>query len=144
VVPSTTRHAGSHDAESQTFGIVASVETDTAVLGMWGEFDLVTAATLSVFLDAVMRFGRRHIVLDLARLEFIDAAGLRPMVDALSRLKSQGGSLTGRSPSALTAKILEITGLATELGLHSPADDPAPFDSGSISLTTTVAPRGAA
>jgi anti-sigma B factor antagonist len=139
VAPSTTHNAASH-AENQTFGIVASVESDKAVLGMWGEFDLVTAPTLRVFIDAVMELSQRHVVLDLARLEFIDASGLRRVVEALSRLKAQDGSLTVRSPSAMTAKILEITGLSPELDLRSPADDPAPFASASLSPTTPVAP----
>jgi anti-anti-sigma factor len=125
-----------HDAESQRFGIVASVESDMAVLGMWGEFDLVTAPTLSVFLDAVMRFGRRHIVLDLARRVGAASHGGRVVA-----AEAQGGSLTVRSPSAMTAKILEITGLAPELGLHSHADDPAPFVSGSISHDNRRTPR---
>jgi anti-sigma B factor antagonist len=140
LVASSTTQQASYEAESHTFGIVAAVASDKAVLGMWGELDLVTAPTLSVFLDAVMQLGRRHVVLDLARLEFVDASGLRPVVEGLSRLKEQDGSLTVRSPSAMTAKILEITGLALELGLRSPAGAPAHLASGPLSPTTPDAP----
>jgi anti-anti-sigma factor len=140
VAPSITRHEASQAAQSQTFGISATVDRDEAVLGLWGQFDLVTAPTLSVFIDAVMQFGRYHVVLDLARLEFTDASGLRPMVEAWSRLKAEGGSLTVRSPSAMAAKIREITGLAPELGLRSPTGAPAEFASGSLSPTPPAAP----
>lgn len=51
------------------------------------------------------------MVLDLGRTDFMGAAGLGVIATTASRLRSSGGGLTIRSPSALVVRMLDLTGL---------------------------------
>jgi anti-anti-sigma factor len=87
-----------------------------------GELDIVTANDLERTLEAATD-GRATLVMDLTNLDFCDAAGLRGMVHLAQRLADRGGGLSLRAPSAMMAKLLDITGLQT---LVTAAADPPP------------------
>jgi anti-anti-sigma factor len=81
------------------------------VLAVRGEIDGLTAPVLAGLVGALVEGGRRDVVLDLSELTFMDAAGLRVIVEASSRLGAAGRTITVRSPSAIVRRTLEITGL---------------------------------
>ena len=51
------------------------------------------------------------LVLDVEKVSFFDAAGVREFARAAHQLESQGGRLRLRHAAGLVAKVLEITGL---------------------------------
>jgi anti-anti-sigma factor len=91
-----------------------------------GELDVLTANDLERLLYAASE-DRTTLVVDLADLEFCDAAGLRVMAHLARRLADRGGGLRLRSPSATMAKLLDISGLqALVTVVADPPPDPTP------------------
>jgi anti-sigma B factor antagonist len=81
-----------------------------AVLTLGGELDLATAPVLQRWLDPAMG-GTATVVINLARLRFIDSSGLRLLVQADRRLRDSGGRLVlVRGPRAVH-RVFELTRL---------------------------------
>jgi anti-sigma B factor antagonist len=103
------------------FGAVISLEDGCTVVAIRGELDMATAPTLEAYLVGALRQVGRRVVLDLQRLEFMDASGLRVIVAAANRLRTSRSELLLRGPSPITRKLLEITRLDERLNIE-PAD----------------------
>ena len=102
-------------------GLVVGVSFDPkqqAVLAVTGDLDLVSAPQLAAVLDGVIGQGSIHVILDLAELSFMSAAGLRVIASGAALLRPLGGDLTVRSPSPLVIRLLDITGLRTVVRLE--------------------------
>jgi len=84
---------------------------DPAVVSLEGELDLAAAPQLRECLVALVESGATDIVLDVARLDFIDSTGLSVLVMALNRTHAVEGSTVLRHPSPSIIRLLEITGL---------------------------------
>lgn len=76
-----------------------------------GELDPHTAPGVQRQMDEAIDGGCQILVLDLARLRFIDSAGLRVVIGAHRRLAATGGELIIESPSDTARRLFEITGL---------------------------------
>ena len=76
-----------------------------------GEVDIHTCDQLEATLVSLAGDGVRSISLDLGQVRFIDSSGLRALVVGHTALGENGGSLLIANPSAMTARLLEITGL---------------------------------
>jgi anti-sigma B factor antagonist len=63
------------------------------VVSVSGELDRDTRPQLQDFLEDVVDQGARRVVLDLAEVPFMDSSGLGLQVDALKRLRDEGGRL---------------------------------------------------
>ncbi len=100
--------------------------TEQVVAAPRGELDILTAGDLRRALDAATEV-RTSLVVDLADLDFCDAAGLGVIVHMARRLADRGGALSLRSPSAMVAKLLDITGLQTLVAVAgNPPSAPTP------------------
>ncbi len=62
----------------------------------------------------------RTVVAIRGELTFIDASGLRQVARVLADLRTQRGGLTIVSPSAMTYKILKLTGFTELLNIDLP------------------------
>ncbi|MFF3934618.1 STAS domain-containing protein [Streptomyces phaeofaciens] len=93
-------------------GLLISTSRDgsSAVVCVQGELDIATAPCLRQVLESCAD-RREDITLDLRRLDFIDASGLRPVVAAHRRAGTQGSSFAVRNPSPPVRHILTLTGL---------------------------------
>ena len=85
-----------------------------------GEVDLLTAPALGDLLSALMNRGQTEIVLDLANVEFMDAAGLGVIAVVSSRLRSAGGTFSIRSPSPMIRRLLDISAMDSLLEHEAP------------------------
>jgi anti-sigma B factor antagonist len=101
-------HVGSGDSPLR-LDVTDDGDTVTIVLG--GELDLATAPELWAAIDHALARGRKHLVLDLVDLGFVDSTGLGVFVRAGKELRASGGRLTLRHPGERVAKLLAITGL---------------------------------
>jgi anti-anti-sigma factor len=76
-----------------------------------GEVDLATAPVLEEALVREVDFGS-EVLLDLSEVSFIDSCGLRAIISAAQRAKSNGGGLALGSPLPPQARrVIEIAGL---------------------------------
>lgn len=82
------------------------------VVSVRGDVDPLSAPTLGAVMSAQMAESRhRPLVLDLAGLTFMDAAGLTVIVGAVNRLAEQSERLVVRSLPERTRRIMDITGI---------------------------------
>lgn len=106
--------------ESATGALVLDVSCDMAVATVRaaGDIDLGSADQLSVVITRLSSNGHRNVVLDLARVGFCDASGLRALLMANERLRSAGGHLTVIGASPLLHHIMTITQLTDVLDVR--------------------------
>lgn len=84
---------------------------DTALVRLNGIIDVTTAETFRGLLGALVGEGIRCLILDCARLEFINSTGFAVVVDAATRTMDLGGKVV------LTRLRSSIEDLAVGLGL---------------------------
>lgn len=77
-----------------------------------GELDLATVDTFTSALAVAERSNAQRIVLDLAKVDFIDARGLRALLGAAYRSRSNGNRLRIRNGEGAVSRMIELT--ATE------------------------------
>ncbi|MET8111734.1 anti-sigma factor antagonist [Streptomyces prasinus] len=82
------------------------------VLDLRGEIDILAEVEVVPHLDAATSVPECRVVIDLTRVEFLDASGLRLLYRARQRVLEQHGSLHLVCADALTLRVLRITGLA--------------------------------
>lgn len=82
-----------------------------ATVRVIGELDTSTAPRLRATLVGLVADGVRHVTLDLGETSFMDSTGLSVLVGGLKRLREHGGDMVVRSPSRVTLKLFEMTGL---------------------------------
>ncbi|MGH3567266.1 MAG: STAS domain-containing protein [Pseudonocardia sp.] len=83
-----------------------------------GELDMATAAQLATVLDELRRSGSRLVVLDMARLDFLGAAGLSVLVRADSAFRADGGRIVLAGLTPIVRRILAITHLDAVLTIE--------------------------
>ena len=106
------------------FALHVSFRGQRSVLRVRGDVDMSTSPTLRAHLSALIELGHHDIVLDLAALTFMSAAGLGVIAEAAARLAESDGLLWLRAPPAMTLRLLEIAGLMTRVQID-PADSNA-------------------
>ena len=89
---------------------------NTAEVTAVGEVDIHTCAQLEEALLGLVGDGVSKVTLDLADVAFIDSSGLRALVVAHKALEEHNGSLVVANPSAMAARLLEVTGLKSLFG----------------------------
>ena len=89
-----------------------------------GELDAATASYLCGRLAELEMEGATNVVLDLARLNFMDSTGLGVIVTEHKRVQRVGGTLTIFSPSSPVRRLFEITGLTQCLDIVPAKDEP--------------------
>jgi anti-sigma B factor antagonist len=88
------------------------------VVEVEGEVDMLTVPPLA---DAVREDGSFDVlVLDLAKVSFVSAAGVRLIVSLYRRLSRRGGGFALATVHRNVARVLEISGLAEAVAI---ADD---------------------
>src|SRR5690348_11358083 len=92
-------------------------EPDATVLTVSGELDMASSPRLAYALSRLHPTPRALIV-DLAGLEFIDATGLRVLLQAREQTEAAGVRLTVVNASPGVRRLLKLTGTTELLGGH--------------------------
>lgn len=87
-------------------------DTPSVTVAVSGDIDLLTARALAGVLHVVVDDGRRRIVIDLARCGFVDARGVAVIAEVARRAAALDGTVEIRSPSSITRRMLDITGVS--------------------------------
>ena len=93
---------------SPAFRVRESVDEAGGRLVLRGELDLVAVPDLQAALDRVERAGAPRIVIDLAGLDFIDATGLRCLLDAEARGRASGRPVVLVRHSAAVQRLIAL------------------------------------
>jgi anti-anti-sigma factor len=89
------------------------------VLTLAGEATITYVNRLRAAIGAQIDAGTRLLTLDVAGLEFLDAACLRVVLRAAEALADRHGRLTVARPNTLVAAVLTVTGAARLLDVQA-------------------------
>jgi anti-sigma B factor antagonist len=97
------------NGEQAPFSVVEHEAGQDHLVVFFGELDLAGTPLAE---GALVRAAGPTLVLDLSRLTFLDAAGLRVIVSAKERIESQGDKFSIQGASGIVRRIFDVTGLA--------------------------------
>jgi anti-anti-sigma factor len=86
-----------------------------AIVELIGEIDISNAETLGAELDRIIDGQSKPLVVDLAKLEFMDSSGIAMLLKVAARVDS----IELRNPSNIVRRIIECTGLADVLHVET-------------------------
>jgi anti-sigma B factor antagonist len=112
------------------------------VVALHGELDLVDAQAVADALEAVAARAPR-IIVDLSRLEFIDASGIAALSHGRRRARDAGGDLLLAAPRQRVRRVLAIIWEASGSGLPASVAEAA-ARAGSLTACGRAAPAPAA
>ncbi|HEY1975547.1 MAG TPA: STAS domain-containing protein [Candidatus Baltobacteraceae bacterium] len=96
---------------------------DQLIFRLRGSLDLATSPTVRAALMDATEKGKRHIVVDLTQLEFLDSTGLGALIGAHRRASEHDGSLRLIVSDGPIARLLNITGLIRVLSVYHTLED---------------------
>lgn len=82
-----------------------------------GELDLASAPMLAEVVDYSLPHADGMVVFDLTSLDFVDLAGTRSLVHAVTRARSTGRMAIALFPSRPVERVLRLLDVVDELGL---------------------------
>jgi anti-anti-sigma factor len=95
-----------------------------------GRLDTETAGDLELALHDAFESGRRHFVLDLARISYVSSAGLRVLLALAKKLDGGNGTLRLAALNASVKQVFDIAGFTALFDIratHKAALDKHPF-----------------
>jgi anti-sigma B factor antagonist len=106
------------------FQMSVSQMEDRCLIVLSGELDISTAPVLRHRLAEITPDLTTDLVLDIGLLTFIDSTGLSLMVSEHKKLQAQGAGLTIFSPTPMTRRLFEISGLNSVLSILPESEAP--------------------
>jgi RNA polymerase sigma-B factor len=95
---------------------------DTDVVRVSGVLDFAAAVRLRLTLYGRLDGGAHSVVVDLTGLQLMDASAVNVLLKLRQRIGERGGSLTAPGAHGLVLEVLEIAGVAKQLGAYDPLD----------------------
>lgn len=92
------------------------------VIDVAGEIDVSTAPRLRALLIDLDSNNSYHLVVNLAKVEFLDSAGVGVLVGAAKRVRAHDGSLHLVCTQSRLLKVFKITGLTTVFAIYETVD----------------------
>jgi anti-sigma B factor antagonist len=100
--------------------ITQSESGKTRTVRLEGSCDLATAPTLKAALQPLCPPDVDRLIIDMAKLEFIDSTGLGVILGAMRRLREGGGTLEITGATGIVRRVLEITDLDKVIPIIDP------------------------
>ncbi|MER7921425.1 MULTISPECIES: STAS domain-containing protein [unclassified Streptomyces] len=101
---------------------VTVISSDAAIITVCGELDADTGLALQHQLAGQVVHGRRHLVLDLADVPFMDSSGLRVIVRTVNDMRNVDGSVSLAAPTPVVRRVLDLTGMGMSCQIFDTAD----------------------
>lgn len=94
------------------------VMDDLAVLHCEGRLNMVAAPALRASIEQSVADGQARVVVDLAKISFIDSSGLGSLIAGLKRARQAGGNLRIAAATEQVLMVLKLTNLDRVLRPH--------------------------
>jgi len=88
-----------------------------------GELDVGSAPNVEAQLTASYQPGRRHVVIDLREVDFIDSSGIRVILQVLARSQSRENLVVVYPRARVARRALETVGLERIVRMVEAVDD---------------------
>lgn len=105
----------------ERFEVTTSSADGVATVVLEGELDIATAPLLDATLADVERNGTGTVLLDLARVQFIDSTGLRSLLSARQRAEAAGRKLRLANLPVDVERVFDVTGVRRIFDIASSA-----------------------
>lgn len=115
----------------------------SAVLAVTGDVDLHTSLTLRAHALALVGEGVRHLVLDLARVDFVDSTGLSTFITLLHATQRRDGSLHLAAVPDRLMRMVTMTGISQLLPVHATVEEAVAADPVAKTVTDVAADTAA-
>jgi stage II sporulation protein AA (anti-sigma F factor antagonist) len=102
---------------------VALPRDDAALVTVKGFLDVDTATELHHHLANQVHHGRRHLLLDLSALPFMDSSGINIILKAYKETRQVDGSVRLVDPAPAVQRILDLTGVSLTVPSAKTVDD---------------------
>ena len=110
--------------ERPQFGVeLLRPSADLAIVELEGEVDIYSSPQFREALSQGIGEGATRVVVDLAKVTFIDSTALGVVVGGVKSLRARGGSLDIVCRDDNIRRIFEITGLDRILGMYRSLDE---------------------
>ena len=83
---------------------------NTVVVSLTGRMDAISSPEFDREMDRLISEGNKNFILDFSLLEYISSAGLRSVLSASKRLKSEQGKLFLASLRDVVKEVFDISG----------------------------------
>ncbi len=84
---------------------------DTVVCSLDGEVNINNSPELRKYFDTLVKRSEKKVVVDFARVPYIDSSGLATLIEMLQRLKRIGGELRFCTLAQKVQDVIEVTKL---------------------------------
>ncbi len=101
------------------------VGDDVTVITLEGEIDVYTSIQLKQDIAAILESGAKYLVLNLAKVEYLDSTGLGVLIGTLKKLRENSGNLVIVGPAMRIMRIFEITGLYKIFAIYATEEEAA-------------------
>jgi stage II sporulation protein AA (anti-sigma F factor antagonist) len=102
---------------------VALPREGVAVLTVEGPLDLDTAQVFHRYLADQLRNGRRHVLLDMTAVPFMDSSGLNAILRVHQEARGLPGSVHVIAPAPAVRRVLDLTGVSLTLPVSDSVAD---------------------
>ena len=92
--------------------VTPEIGPGTVFLQLAGDMDVATAPHLPEIVRSLPADQPQHVRIDLADLDFLDAAGLTALLHVKEIVQARHGHLSLHRPRPVVLRILDVTGLA--------------------------------
>ncbi|CAL9343127.1 hypothetical protein SUDANB58_00308 [Streptomyces sp. enrichment culture] len=96
---------------------------DVALLTVRGYLDVDTATEFQHHLANQLHHGRRHFLLDLSEVPFMDSSGMNIILRVYQEVREIPGSVHIISPTPAVQRILDLTGVSITVPVSKTVDD---------------------
>ncbi|WP_035803529.1 STAS domain-containing protein [Kitasatospora mediocidica] len=104
--------------DSVELSVTCVLRGELAVLSVAGELDVATAPLLWQHLADQLAHGRRHLVVDLEGVPFMDSSGLNVIIRAMRETGLADGSLALAAPTPPVFNLFRLTGISRTQPIH--------------------------
>jgi anti-anti-sigma factor len=115
--------------------IIRKDQGNVLELALSGRLDAYWASHLEQEISAVIREGRRHIVLNLSDISYISSAGIGILLKFRKQLQTLDGALSIAEPSPQVQEVLRLMRVSALLALATPRAAPKPAETPEMKRT---------
>ncbi|MEU8651873.1 STAS domain-containing protein [Streptomyces sp. NPDC048737] len=96
---------------------------DVALVTVEGHLDLDTATEFQAHLANQLHHGRRHFLLDLSAVPFMDSSGMNIILRVYQEARELPGSVHVIDPTPAVRRVLDLTGVSITVPISDKVDD---------------------
>ncbi|MFF7487189.1 STAS domain-containing protein [Streptomyces luteogriseus] len=96
---------------------------DVALITVDGYLDVDTATEFQAHLANQLHHGRRHFLIDLASVPFMDSSGMNIILRVYQETRKTEGSVHVISPTPAVRRILDLTGVSITVPISESVDE---------------------